>query len=495
MTDSETPHDPLEDELTLAILRSAGGRRLLGLDQQEMSAFLYSAESSLSVRATDDPALRATIEEARAQARRRVDLVLEGRGITALALAGALVFLDESGYVIQRCAGSSGGAIVAALDACGYTAAEIRDILLATDFAQLRERTIGERLSRSSREGHYSGELLESWLADLLAARGVKTFGDLMTQASMQQSGSVGVLRGRLGGDVTSTDVVRELLLTHPSYASGRAASFELAKAPISAERQPVESWLAAVSALYRPDPDFLLDGRRLICGLAYLDAGLHEELARWGFLDVIEAELGGVEPDLTEKGRSLRAARRSGGDVPAPEAVPPPADELASLQILVSELVDGRPTLLVLPRDSGRLGVSAHDLSIAEAVRMSVSLESVFTPYVRRNPVTGREQRLADGTLAATFPVSLFDVSGAPPLWPTFGVRAFDPGASATSSDATDASRTIAIPVQGVSGAEFDLTRERALRLYEWGREACRDFLAGWSFERYLTEFRMAAS
>ncbi len=50
---------------------------------------------------------------------------------------------------------------------------------------------------------------------------------------------------------------------------------------------------------------------------------------------------------------------------------------------------------------------------------------------------------------------------------------------------------RTIPIPTLGVGTTEFDLSRERALELYDSGRQAAEKFLDAWDFEGYLAEFR----
>ena len=50
---------------------------------------------------------------------------------------------------------------------------------------------------------------------------------------------------------------------------------------------------------------------------------------------------------------------------------------------------------------------------------------------------------------------------------------------------------RTIGIPTLGVGTTEFDITRERALALYESGRSATEKFLETWNFDAYVKVFR----
>ena len=50
---------------------------------------------------------------------------------------------------------------------------------------------------------------------------------------------------------------------------------------------------------------------------------------------------------------------------------------------------------------------------------------------------------------------------------------------------------RTIPIPTLGVGTTEFDLSKERALALYDSGRWAAENFLDKWDFDAYIAEFR----
>ena len=61
---------------------------------------------------------------------KRVDLVFEGGGVKGVGLAGAFGYLDEQGFKAQRIAGTSAGAITAALVAAGYSGEELRSLVL-----------------------------------------------------------------------------------------------------------------------------------------------------------------------------------------------------------------------------------------------------------------------------------------------------------------------------------------------------------------------------
>ena len=126
--------------------------------------------------------LTATEEHAR-----DVDLVFEGGGLKGIGLAGAYSVLEERGFRPQNTAGASAGAIVAALVASGYSAAELRETIERCDFSKLKDhagegwlplfsRTVGILKDR----GFYEGEAFLRWMTSLLEAKGVRTFGDLV---------------------------------------------------------------------------------------------------------------------------------------------------------------------------------------------------------------------------------------------------------------------------------------------------------------------------
>ena len=53
------------------------------------------------------------------------------------------------------------------------------------------------------------------------------------------------------------------------------------------------------------------------------------------------------------------------------------------------------------------------------------------------------------------------------------------------------ECARTIGIPTLGVGTTEFDITRDRALALYDSGRSATEKFLETWDFDAYVQVFR----
>jgi NTE family protein len=114
------------------------------------------------------------------------DAVFEGGGVKGIGLAGALEVMEAAGYRWKRLAGASAGAVIAALVAAGYTGAELRQILEQVDYERFKDRGrvdaipfLGPVLSLLAQKGIYEGDFLEGWIRELLARRGIKTFGDL----------------------------------------------------------------------------------------------------------------------------------------------------------------------------------------------------------------------------------------------------------------------------------------------------------------------------
>ena len=306
-----------------------------------------------------------------------VDLVFEGGGVKGIALVGAFSVLEERGYEPQNMAGASAGAIVAALVAAGYTATELRRIIGELDYDHFKDESWEDRIPLADRTlsvlkdlGVYEGEAFLAWMRDLLEAKGVRTFGDLVRRED--------------------------------------------------------------------------------------------------------------AEPKYRYKA-----------------------------QVIASDVTERR--LLVLPRDAARLGIDdPDDLNVALAVRMSMSIPIFFEPVTLTNAQTGREHLIVDGGMLSNFPVWLFDAEE--PQWPTFGLKLVEkpklPIGSQLSQERPrggvlsvidylrslvdtmmaahdrlyieehDFQRTIAINTLGVRTTEFDLSKERAMELFQSGRAAMEEFL-----------------
>jgi NTE family protein len=128
---------------------------------------------------------------------RFADLVFEGGGVKGIGLAGAFAALTAEGFAAKRVAGTSAGAIAAALVAVGYTADELHDVLTSLPFASFKDKgwedrvpVAGAGLSILLDRGIYEGRAFEAWMAEKLAAKGFERFGQLRLAQEDPSSGS-----------------------------------------------------------------------------------------------------------------------------------------------------------------------------------------------------------------------------------------------------------------------------------------------------------------
>lgn len=115
-----------------------------------------------------------------------IDGVFSGGGIKGVALIGAYEVLEEKGFTFKRMAGTSAGAIIAALIAAGYSSREMADMMKELDlneFLDQRKTLLPFHLAKwlllYFRMGLYRGDLLEDWLGKKLAKKGIYTFKDM----------------------------------------------------------------------------------------------------------------------------------------------------------------------------------------------------------------------------------------------------------------------------------------------------------------------------
>ncbi len=116
----------------------------------------------------------------------KCDAVFQGGGVRGIAFVGAVSALQKRGYEFENLAGTSAGAIVAALLAAGYTADELEEELQKVDYLKFKEKDfldklglLGESLSLVFEYGIYEGDYFENWLDGLLKAKGITTFGQI----------------------------------------------------------------------------------------------------------------------------------------------------------------------------------------------------------------------------------------------------------------------------------------------------------------------------
>jgi len=117
------------------------------------------------------------------------NLVFKGGGVKGVAYAGAVLQLDSMGVLpgIKRVAGTSAGAITAALLAVGYTASEIEQIVVhEMDFTSFMDkgRLPGNVYRFLEYFGWYKGDAFKRWLGSKIKAKTgteLTNFNDLQT--------------------------------------------------------------------------------------------------------------------------------------------------------------------------------------------------------------------------------------------------------------------------------------------------------------------------
>ncbi len=116
-----------------------------------------------------------------------VDLVFEGGGVKGIGLAGAFFELYAQGHRPACVAGTSAGAITAALVAAGYSGEELKALVLDDmHFPLFADKPrlhwmggAGEAIDVLKDRGLHSGDYFLDWIRGRLAAKGLTTFGQL----------------------------------------------------------------------------------------------------------------------------------------------------------------------------------------------------------------------------------------------------------------------------------------------------------------------------
>ncbi len=97
--------------------------------------------------------------------------VFEGGGVKGVGFVGAIAVAEERDYQWVNIAGTSAGAIVAALLAAGYSAAEMKEIMDELDYNRLEDTSLVDRVplvgpvvSVIFEKSIYEGKFFESWM-------------------------------------------------------------------------------------------------------------------------------------------------------------------------------------------------------------------------------------------------------------------------------------------------------------------------------------------
>ena len=106
--------------------------------------------------------------------------VFEGGGVRGIGHVGAACGMEAAGYRFVDLAGSSAGAIVAALLAAGYGCRELKQEMERLDYRNLKGKEfldffgpVGKALSVVFTLGIYNTDYLEKWLDELLERKNV----------------------------------------------------------------------------------------------------------------------------------------------------------------------------------------------------------------------------------------------------------------------------------------------------------------------------------
>lgn len=117
----------------------------------------------------------------------KLDLVLEGGGVKGIGLVGAVTTLCGAGYAdVQRVAGTSAGAIVAAFVAAGMSPQRMEEVMRGLDYREFEDSGLLPRLGLPGKAlevllygGSYRTDYMHRWIAGQLQACGIRTWGDL----------------------------------------------------------------------------------------------------------------------------------------------------------------------------------------------------------------------------------------------------------------------------------------------------------------------------
>ena len=186
----------------------------------------------------------------------KANLVCKGGGMKGIALVGAIACLEDSGYEWDKLAGTSAGALIAALLCVGYTSSEIEEILYSVDYPKFKDKNIfqfipfvGDLLSISFHKGIYSGKYLEDFLHEKFSQKGKTKFKDIS-------------INGESRLKMIASDVTRKKLLVLPDDLVDYdldPMEFEIAKAVRMSVSIPL--YFYPVELKYDNKPCFIVDG------------------------------------------------------------------------------------------------------------------------------------------------------------------------------------------------------------------------------------------
>lgn len=105
--------------------------------------------------------------------------IFQGGGIKGLAYIGALIALEEEGYICTRAAGTSIGAIFASLIISGYRGIELFNIVKKIQISDLIKKEPSSIKGLVKEKGFYSLYYIENLLNNLLRQKNQNQFANL----------------------------------------------------------------------------------------------------------------------------------------------------------------------------------------------------------------------------------------------------------------------------------------------------------------------------
>lgn len=102
--------------------------------------------------------------------------IFQGGGLKTLAYIGAIIALEEEGFKCIRAAGTSAGAIFAALIMAGYSGMELKQIVKDINFNELIKKEPNGLKGILQEKGLYSLYYIEKEIANLLSKKNAYNF-------------------------------------------------------------------------------------------------------------------------------------------------------------------------------------------------------------------------------------------------------------------------------------------------------------------------------
>lgn len=152
----------------------------------------------------------------REKKKKHANAVFEGGGVKGIGIAGALSVAGQL-YEWDYVAGTSAGAIIAALVAAGYTSDEIKDMVFSIDYKRFEDSDLltnmpilGPLIKLKFELGIYKGDYIEKWIKEKLKEKGIEKFGDLVVAKESSNN------QGRYRLQVIASDITTGKLLILP---------------------------------------------------------------------------------------------------------------------------------------------------------------------------------------------------------------------------------------------------------------------------------------